>query len=350
MAMSFWQDRKVLLTGHTGFKGAWLSELLVGRGAEVSGIALPPEGESSLYADLKLDTRMRSTLLDIRDADALRKEVAAIAPDIVLHLAAQSLVRRSYKDPVGNWATNVMGTVHLLDALHRLDRQVTAIVVTTDKVYENHEWAYAYRENDPLGGYDPYSASKAAAELVSSSWRRSFGGAGLKIATARAGNVIGGGDWAEDRLVPDIIRSLQAGKPAEIRNPASIRPWQHVLDPLEGYLTLAERVHLAADARFQSGYNFGPELADVFSVRDLADTILKHWPGDWTGASETGAVHEAGRLSLSIDKARCDLGWAPVWRFADAIEKTVTWYRQVAEGADPLQVTRDQIAAFEADR
>ncbi|PVB62265.1 CDP-glucose 4,6-dehydratase [Labrenzia sp. 011] len=350
MAKTFWQDRRVLLTGHTGFKGAWLSELLIGRGADLSGIALPPEAEDSLFTGLDLDSRMKSTLLDIRDADALQTEVAAHAPDIVLHLAAQSLVRRSYKDPVGNWATNVMGTVHLLEAVRRLDHPVTVIVVTTDKVYENREWAYAYRETDPLGGHDPYSASKAAAELVSASWRRSFGGDRLKIAAARAGNVIGGGDWAEDRLVPDIIRALQAGEAVKIRNPAAIRPWQHVLDPLNGYLTLAECVHASQEARFQSGYNFGPEPADVFPVRTLAEAILEHWPGKWTDASEADALHEAGRLSLSIDKARSDLGWAPVWRFDRAVEKTVDWYRQVMDGADPLQVTRDQIAAFEADR
>ncbi|MBN9672666.1 CDP-glucose 4,6-dehydratase [Roseibium aggregatum] len=346
--MGFWQGKKVLVTGHTGFKGAWLSELLLGRGADVHGIALPPEDDASLYGQLKLDTRMSGTFHDIRDAAGVLREVATFKPDIVLHLAAQALVRRSYKDPVGNWATNVMGTVHLLDALHRLERPVTAIVVTTDKVYENNEWAYAYRETDPLGGYDPYSASKAATELVSASWRRSFGENGLKIATARAGNVIGGGDWAEDRLVPDIIRALRDGKPIKIRNPASIRPWQHVLDPLNGYLTLAERLHGAEDGSFQSGYNFGPEPADIFSVRKLAETILNHWPGEWIDASDPQAVHEAGRLSLSIDKARCELDWAPVWRFDDAIRQTVDWYRSVADGADPLEITRAQIAAFEA--
>ncbi|WP_428687641.1 CDP-glucose 4,6-dehydratase [Roseibium sp.] len=348
--MGFWENKKVLVTGHTGFKGAWLSELLIGRGAAVSGIALPPEGTDELYSGLQLNQRMTGTFLDIRDASALDREVAKVAPDVVLHLAAQSLVRRSYRDPVGNWATNVMGTVHLLDALRRLERPVTAIIVTTDKVYENHEWAHAYRENDMLGGHDPYSASKAATELVSASWRRSFGGQNLKIATARAGNVIGGGDWAEDRLVPDIIRALKSGKPISVRNPRSIRPWQHVLDPLNGYLTLAEQVHLSDNEHFQSAYNFGPEPADVFSVNDLAEAVLKHWPGQRADASDPGSLHEAGRLSLSIDKARSELNWAPVWRFDEAIEKTVHWYRQVSEGADPLPVTRDQITAFEAAR
>jgi CDP-glucose 4,6-dehydratase len=293
---------------------------------------------------------MPGTFLDIRDADALEGEVRAFAPDIVLHLAAQALVRRSYRDPVGNWATNVMGTVHLLEALRRLGRPVTAVIVTTDKVYENNEWTYSYRETDPLGGHDPYSASKATCELVASSWSRSFGGDNLKIATARAGNVIGGGDWAEDRLVPDIIRALKAGKAIDIRNPASVRPWQHVLDPLSGYLALAERLHVSEGSRFHSSYNFGPEPADVFAVRELADTVLKHWQGNWIDASDPSAVHEAGFLSLSIDKARNELDWAPVWRFDEAIERTVDWYREVDGGADPIRLTQDQIAAFEAAR
>ncbi|ASP35398.1 CDP-glucose 4,6-dehydratase [Labrenzia sp. VG12] len=346
--MGFWQGKRVLITGHTGFKGAWLSELLMARGAEIFGIALPPEGGQNLFQVLNLDQRMQGAFVDIRDPEALATEIRSFAPDIVLHLAAQALVRRSYRDPVGNWSTNVMGTVHLLDALRQLDRPVTAVVVTTDKVYENNEWDFAYRETDPLGGHDPYSASKAACELVSASWRRSFGSDRLKIATARAGNVIGGGDWAEDRLVPDIIRALRTGKAIEIRNPASIRPWQHVLDPLEGYLLLAEKVHLASDGAYQDGYNFGPEPADVHPVGDLADAMIHHWPGHWIDASDPDAVHEAGRLSLSIDRARNELGWAPVWRFEDAIEKTVHWYHQVEFGANPVDMTQAQIAAFEA--
>lgn len=348
--MGFWRDKKVLITGHTGFKGAWLSEMLLARGAEVFGIALPPEGADSLHDRLGLDKRMAGRLLDIRDASALGAEIRSFAPDIVLHLAAQALVRRSYGDPVGNWATNVMGTVHVLDALRQLDKPVTAIVVTTDKVYENNEWVYAYRENDPLGGHDPYSASKAACELVTASWRRSFGTDGLRIASARAGNVIGGGDWAEDRIVPDIIRALASGRSIEIRNPASIRPWQHVLDPLAGYLALAEKVHLAEGGRFQDGYNFGPEADDIYSVRELVEAMFRHWPGHWVDASDPAAPHEAGRLSLSIDKARSELGWTPVWRFEEAIRQTVHWYRQIHLGADPLELTRQQIAAFEAEK
>ncbi|WP_296589124.1 CDP-glucose 4,6-dehydratase [Roseibium sp.] len=346
--MGFWQGKKVLITGHTGFKGAWLSEMLIGRGAQLHGIALPPEQDESLFQKLQLATRMSGTFLDIRDADALARDVQSFAPDIVLHLAAQALVRRSYRDPAETFATNVMGTVHLLESLRQLEKPVTAVIVTTDKVYENSEWVHAYRENDPLGGHDPYSASKAATELVTSSWRRSFGSPRLKIASARAGNVIGGGDWSEDRLVPDIIRALKAEKAIEIRNPASIRPWQHVLDPLDGYLTLAEKLHEAASNAFQSGYNFGPEPADIHSVQTLAEAVIRHWPGQWSDVSDPSAVHEAGRLSLSIDKARSELGWAPVWCFEETIARTIDWYRQVELGADPLQLTRDQIAAFEA--
>ncbi|MCK7613973.1 CDP-glucose 4,6-dehydratase [Roseibium sediminicola] len=345
--MTYWNGKRVLITGHTGFKGAWLSELLLGKGAELLGVALAPDDKDSLHDRLSLERRMTGVLLDIREAPALAREVRGFRPEIVLHLAAQSLVRRSYRDPVGTWASNVMGTVNLLEALRGQDQPATVVIVTTDKVYENNEWAFAYREIDPLGGHDPYSASKAATELVAASWRRSFGSDGLRIATARAGNVIGGGDWAEDRLVPDIVRALRAGGTIDIRNPASIRPWQHVLDPLKGYLMLAEKLHEASDGGFQSAYNFGPEPADIHSVQRLVETMLRHWPGHWTDASDPDAVHEAGRLSLSIDKARCELGWSPVWSFEDAVERTVHWYRQVDLGADPAQITRDQIAAFE---
>lgn len=346
--MSFWRNKKVLITGHTGFKGSWLCELLLERGASVCGLALPPENEDSLFTRLNLGSRLESDFLDIRDADAVRQAVTKTEPDIVLHLAAQSLVRRSYQDPLTTWATNVMGTAHLLDALGSLSRTVTVVVVTTDKVYENHEWPHTYRETDALGGFDPYSASKAATEVLTASWRRSFGPDRLKVATARAGNVIGGGDWAEDRLVPDIIRSLMSERPIEIRNPTSIRPWQHVLDPLHAYLVLAEKLHGSAAGQFDSCYNFGPELSDVTTVRALAETILAHWPGKWIDASDPDAAHEAGRLSLSIEKARSELGWTPVWHFEKAVEMTVSWYRQVAGGGDPFDITRTQIQEFES--
>ena len=345
--MSFWRNKRVLVTGHTGFKGAWLCELLLRRGAIVSGLALPPEDDDSLFSRLQLTARMQGGFLDVRDAAAVAAAVDTARPEIVLHLAAQSLVRRSYRDPVGTWATNVMGTAHLLEALRNLSTPVTAIIVTTDKVYENHEWPHAYRENDALGGHDPSSASKAATELVSASWRRSFGENHLKIAPARAGNVIGGGDGAEDRLVPDIIRALMSDRQIEIRNPRSIRPWQHVLDPLHGYLMLAEKLHGSTDGQFETAYNFGPELSDVRSVETLVKTILATWPGEWIDASDPGAAHEAGRLSLTIEKAKNELDWKPVWPFERAVEMTVDWYRKVAAGSDAAELCQNQIADFE---
>lgn len=347
VTMSFWQGKRVLVTGHTGFKGSWLSEMLVGRGAVVSGLALQPETNPALFDQLGLARRIDHATLDIRDASAVAARVRDVAPDIVLHLAAQPLVRRSYSEPVETWAVNVMGTAHLLDALTRLDRTIAVVVVTTDKVYDNHEWVHAYRETDRLGGHDPYSASKAGTELVAQSWRKSFGGAphGLRIATARAGNVIGGGDWSEDRILPDLMRALAAGQALSLRNPHAVRPWQHVLDPLAGYLTLAERLATSSEAQWQEGFNFGPEAVDLRTVRDLVDTALGHWPGRWVDASDPAAPHEAGRLALTIDKARATLGWAPRWSFQTAVSETVLWYRGLYEGQDAKALTRAQIAA-----
>lgn len=346
--MGFWSGRRVLVTGHTGFKGAWLCELLLGRGADLFGLALPPEGERPLFDRLSLGTRMAGCHIDIRDADGLARAVREFAPEIVLHLAAQALVRRSYRNPVATWSSNVMGTVHLLDALARLDRPVTAVIVTTDKVYENAGRGQAFREDDPLGGHDPYSASKAACELVTASWRRCFCGDGVRIATARAGNVIGGGDRAEDRLVPDMIRALEAGDPVRLRNPGAVRPWQHVLDPLSGYLMLAQRLHSSPHGSVAGAYNFGPNPEDTRTVSDLAEALLGHWPSRWTDASDPDAPHEAGHLALAIDKAAQELGWHPRWRFREAVRHTADWYRDVGRGADAGQVTRAQIDAFGA--
>ena len=346
-----WQGKRVLVTGHTGFKGSWLCEMLLGRGAVLSGLALPPETTPALFDQLGLARRMDHATLDIRDAGAVAARVRDVAPDIVLHLAAQPLVRRSYREPVETWATNVMGTAHLLDALTRLDRAIAVVVVTTDKVYDNREWVHAYRETDRLGGHDPYSASKAGTELVAQSWRKSFGGgaSGLRIATARAGNVIGGGDWSEDRILPDLMRALAAGQALSLRNPHAVRPWQHVLDPLAGYLTLAERLATSSEAQWQDGFNFGPEAVDLRTVRDLVDTALGHWPGRWVDASDPAAPHEAGRLALTIDKARATLGWAPRWSFETAVSETVSWYRGLHDGQDAKALTTAQIAAHAAE-
>lgn len=346
--MAGWQDRRVLVTGHTGFKGSWLCETLLGRGARVAGLALPPEGSLAFFDQLGLAGRLDHAVVDLRDAGAVAARVAQVAPDVVFHLGAQSLVQRSYAKPVETWATNVLGTVHLLDALAALARPVAVVVVTTDKVYENREWVHGYRETDRLGGHDPYSASKAAAEIAVDSWRKSFGG--LRIATARAGNVIGGGDRAENRILPDLARAFAKGQPLAVRNPDSVRPFQHVLEPLAGYMTLAERLIGSDDPKWQSAFNFGPEPGDLMTVRNLVTAAVESWPGTWVDASDPTARHEAGQLSLTIDKARSDLGWSPHWDIKRGLAETIGWYRQAAEGADVGQLTRAQIAAHKAGR
>lgn len=349
LSMGFWQDKRVLVTGHTGFKGSWLCEVLLGEGALVSGLALPPQDTPALFDQLGLGSRMDHALVDLRDAAAVMRRVAEVAPEVVFHLGAQSLVQRSYRQPVETWSTNVLGTVHVMEAVRALARPVAVVVVTTDKVYENREWVHAYRETDRLGGHDPYSASKAATEIAVESWRKSFGGAGLYLATARAGNVIGGGDWAENRILPDLARAFAAGEPLSVRNPASTRPFQHVLEPLAGYMTLAERL-MTGDPRWQSAFNFGSEPGDLMSVQDLVMAAIEAWPGTWLDASYPAAPHEAARLSLTIDKARHDLGWTPQWNIARGLAETIRWYREVHEGADPATLTRAQIAAHNASQ
>ncbi|KDB03133.1 CDP-glucose 4,6-dehydratase [Defluviimonas sp. 20V17] len=341
----FWAGRRVLVTGHTGFKGAWLSFWLDQMGAGVSGLALAPDTAPALFDQLGLASKMDHGLVDVRDPNAVRAQVETVQPDIVFHLAAQPLVLRGYAAPVETWDTNVGGTLHLLDALGKAARPVTLVIVTTDKVYENREWDHPYREADRLGGRDPYSASKAATELLAASWRDSFGG-DLRIATARAGNVIGGGDWAENRIVPDVIRSLNAGNPVSLRNPEAVRPWQHVLEPLAGYLRLAERLH--GDAALARAWNFGPAPGDFRSVQELADAMLSKWPGSWEDVSGGAVPHEAGRLAVASDLARQRLDWAPRWSFAEAVEKTVAWYRAMLGGSDPVALTQDQIAEYGA--
>jgi CDP-glucose 4,6-dehydratase len=333
---AFWSGRRVLLTGHTGFKGSWLALWLLELGAKVTGLALPPDTEPSLFRQLELDRRLDHRLGDIRDASLVAELVDEIRPEVVLHLAAQPLVRRSYAEPAATWATNVMGTIHLLEALRRLEQPCTAVLITTDKVYRNNEWLYGYRENDPLGGHDPYSSSKAGAEIAIASWRTSFCGSlphqtpHLRIASARAGNVIGGGDWASDRIVPDAMRALGRGEPIGVRNPAATRPWQHVLEPLSGYLRLAEC--LSADASLADAFNFGPQLDANRSVRELVEEALRHWPGSWCDQSDPASPHEASLLNLVIDKAHHQLGWAPRWDFATTLDRTVRWYIRMQEG------------------
>lgn len=353
----FWGGRRVLLTGHTGFKGSWLTLWLLSLGAEVWGYAMAPEGKRSLFDDLGLAKGpLHHHLGDLRDLIALQQVVQKTQPDVVLHLAAQSLVRRSYDDVLGTWATNVQGSLHLLEALKPLQHPCAVVMITTDKVYANREWDYGYREEDRLGGHDPYSASKAAAELAIDSWRSSFCGSALhqtphlSIATARAGNVIGGGDWAEDRIVPDAMRSLAAGESISVRCPDATRPWQHVLEPLGGYMLLAERLAACGGGAFHpyaSAFNFGPSLEANRPVKELVGAALVHWPGDWQDMSDPAALHEAGRLHLHIDKAHHQLNWRPRWDFSITVARTVAWYRAVHQGASALDCCLADLEAYQ---
>jgi CDP-glucose 4,6-dehydratase len=348
---SAYAGRRVLVTGHTGFKGAWLSEWLLELGARVHGLALPPE-ERSLFGTLGLERRLEHAILDIRDAAALRAHLAALRPEIILHLAAQPLVRLSYREPVETFATNTLGTAHLLDAVRAADFPCSIVVVTSDKCYANDGRPRAFREDDPLGGHDPYSASKGAAEIVTAAYRDSFFAHDTRVAlaSARAGNVIGGGDWAEDRIVPDAIRALEAGKPIPVRNPAFTRPWQHVLEPLGGYLLLGAKLEAArakGDATtYAQAFNFGPEPGANRPVRELVEQILKHWPGKWEQVAQEKHLPEAPLLSLDIAKAREVLGWRPRWDFARTVQETVAWYRAVDGKKDAVAETRGQIVTF----
>ena len=356
-----YRGRRVLVTGHTGFKGAWLCEWLLGLGAQVAGIGLAPNTDPSLFQQLGLAARLDHHLQDIRQPDAVAAIVRDFSPDFVFHLAAQPLVRLSYEQPVETWETNVLGTIHLLEALRSLDHPCAALFITTDKCYENREWLYAYREADSLGGHDPYSSSKAGAEIAIAAWRRSFfpGTHPVKIASARAGNVIGGGDWARDRIVPDAMRALARGEPVPVRNKTSTRPWQHVLEPLGGYLwlaaLLADPIPIPASLGtsepflFREAFNFGPRLESNRTVHELVLEILKHRPGQWEDRSNPNAPHEAGLLNLSIEKAFHLLDWRPVWDFEETVARTTDWYTRVEQSLDsPLALTVSQIAAYTA--
>ncbi|MBL9126630.1 MAG: CDP-glucose 4,6-dehydratase [Verrucomicrobiales bacterium] len=346
--------RRVLVTGHTGFKGAWLCEWLLQLGAEVSGIGLPPDTEPSLFHQLRLEDRVQGVFADIRNGDGVRRLIAETRPDFLFHLAAQPLVRKSYREPVLTWQTNVLGTIHVLEALRAAEAPCNAVFVTTDKCYENQEWHYGYRETDPLGGFDPYSSSKAAAEIAIGAWRRSyFGSRGIRFASARAGNVIGGGDWAEDRIVPDCVRSWLDGRTVKVRNPRATRPWQHVLEPIAGYLALAAALARAEGSHsiLESPFNFGPDREGNRTVRELVETALRYVPGEWHDASDPSAPHEANLLHLSTDKSEAVLGWQPVWGFEEAVRATFKWYFDVGRKPDPETPRRrllDQIASYTA--
>lgn len=325
---SFWEGRRVLLTGHTGFKGAWLAQWLTGMGATVTGLSLGPLDGESLWGKLGDDAIDHSLTIDIRDTQATRAAIHDANPQVILHLAAQSLVRASFDAPLDTFATNVMGTANVLDAARGLTDCRAIVSVTSDKAYENREQIWAYREDDPMGGHDPYSASKGAAELVTASMRRSFfDGTQCGVASARAGNVIGGGDWAVDRLVPDCIRAFTAGEKVEIRNPAATRPWQHVLEPLAGYLVLAESLAETPD-EFAEGWNFGPRDQDVLPVEYIADTLVDLWGGDAAWFLTEGAhPHEAMALNVDATKAKHRLGWQPRLDLNTALRWTVEWQR-----------------------
>ena len=355
---SFWSNKRVLITGHTGFKGAWLALWLLHLGAEVRGISLEPNTMPSLFEQLDLASQLDHQIGDIRNLELMIHQISDWRPDIVFHLAAQPLVRRSYVEPLETWDTNVMGTINILESLKHLTYPCAAIFITTDKCYENREWLYGYRENDPLGGHDPYSSSKAAAELAIASWRNSFfSNSHISIASVRAGNVIGGGDWAEDRIVPDAMRSLSLGEAIPVRNPRATRPWQHVLEPLGGYMLLAQKIYESQDldkAKLCSPFNFGPRLDSNRPVKDLIETILQHWLGSWSDRSNPDAVHEAHLLNLVTDKAFHLLGWQPKWDFERTIKETVSWYREASqissEHSSQFQaLTLKQIESYQSD-
>lgn len=346
---AFWRERRVFLTGHTGFKGSWLSLWLQAQGSRVKGFALAPETDPALFHVANVGEGMESEYGDVRDLAALQASIRAFEPEIVIHMAAQPLVRLSYEAPVETYAVNVMGTVNLLEAVRSCPSARAVVAVTTDKCYENKEWLWGYRENEPMGGHDPYSSSKGCAELIVSAYRNSFFGQAEApaVASARAGNVIGGGDWAKDRLLPDILRAFEGGQPVHVRNPAAIRPWQHVLEPLSAYLALAQAL-VERGAAVAEAWNFGPRDDDARPVSWIADRMCAAWGGgaSWRrDASEQ--PHEARYLKLDISKAHAGLAWCPRWRLEDALDRIVEWHRAWQQGGDMRALCELQIKAFE---
>lgn len=350
----FWKGRRVFLTGHTGFKGSWLSLWLNALGANVTGYALDPPTQPNLFEQARVASTVRSIRADIRDFSRLQSAIADCRPEVVIHMAAQSIVRRGYEDPIENYSSNVMGTVHVLEAVRQLKQPCAVVNVTSDKCYENREWIWGYRENEPMGGRDPYSNSKGCAELVTTAYRESFFPPeslerhGVALASARAGNAIGGGDWTGDQLIPDLMRAFLAGQSCLIRNPSAFRPWQFVLEPLRGYLMLAER--LTEDGpRFSSGWNFGPVDADAKPVSWIADELARSW-GDQASWSKDAAAHprEAHALKLDASKAGIYLDWHSVLPLKEALDWIVEWYRAYRVGADLQRLTRTQIERYEA--
>ena len=347
---AFWHGKRVLLTGNTGFKGAWLTLWLTQLGADVRGLSNGIPTNPSLHEEARLFEVVHWDCADVRDTAAVDAAVRAGEREIVIHMAAQPMVRRSFREPRETYETNVMGTVNVLDAVRRSDSVRVVVNVTSDKCYDNREQGRPFREDDPMGGHDPYSSSKGCAELVADAFQRSYFAPhtdGPRLASGRAGNVIGGGDWGEDRLVPDIMRGALAGEPIEIRNPGAVRPWQHVLNPLSGYLALAQR--LWDDPAVAGGWNFGPDSGDAQPVSHIVDRVTERWPGQLSWTIDYGPhPHEAGTLLLDSGKARERLGWAPAWGLDDGLDATVAWYSELAGGSDMRVCTLEQITAFTA--
>jgi CDP-glucose 4,6-dehydratase len=349
----FYSGKRVLVTGHTGFKGGWISLWLRKLGATVAGYATPAPTNPNIHSIVHEHVFAQEFIADIRDVPQLQHALQSFKPDIIFHLAAQPLVRLSYEQPVETFTTNAVGTLNLLETVRTLKLPSALVLITTDKCYENREWSYSYRENDSLGGHDPYSASKAAAEIIIHSWRESFFKTSPHlgpIGSARAGNVIGGGDYAQDRIVPDAIRALSAGNDLVVRNPGATRPWQHVLDSVHGYLLLGQKLAVhGPQSEFASAFNFGPGPDGNFPVRNIVEHIFKTMPGKWTSPQQSGQPHEASKLNLAIDKATAVLGWRPTWAFAEALDKTVAWYneRHFKKNKDMVGFSLSQIEEFE---
>lgn len=341
-----WQGRPVFVTGHSGFKGGWLSSVLAGLGAQVTGYSLTPPTKPSFHDVTRLQGRITEHVADVRDLDTLVKALADSKAEVVFHLAAQAIVRRAFTDPLTTFSSNVMGTVHMLEAVRRVPSVKAVVCVTSDKVYNNVEWVWSYRENDKLGGREPYGCSKAACEMAVDAYRASYPRDGLLVATVRAGNIIGGGDWAEDRLVPDAMRAFSAGQPLVVRNPAAVRPWQHVLEPVAGYMMLAERL-FAGERDFETAWNFGPSYQDAKPVSEMVDALIGLWgEGAAWKLAEGAQPYEARLLTVDSTQAIAKLKWHPRWNLAMALKRSVEWYKGHAAGADMAQLTEYQIQDF----
>ena len=351
LKVDFWSGKRVLLTGHTGFKGGWASLMLTMLGAKVHGLSLPPTGDSMFYNSVAMERRISgSTYADITSYQSCLDVVKQFKPDIILHMAAQALVRVSYSSPLETYMVNVMGVANILEAARQVESVKVIVNVTTDKCYKNNEWLWPYRENEALGGHDPYSSSKACAEIISAAYRDSFfANSGVQLATVRAGNVIGGGDWSKDRLIPDVLRSLDANETISIRSPSSIRPWQHVLEPVSGYILLAQKLEESQN-KYSEAWNFGPEENDCWTVGKIVTHVCEiAQRGSWV-SPEVDQPHEAGLLKLDSSKAKTNLGWMPRWKVNEALKKTIEWHQKFISGDDMYNYSVAQIMEYQADK